>query len=279
MPTANLDQTQRLLWQLITAPEGAAAGLPQLTPADRRAVEALVHGDGRLSAMERMDIYADMYFYRLRDCFQDDFPAVYAVIGAANFHNLVTDYLIDCPPSHFSLRYAAQQLPGFVAAHPLCRRWPYLGDLASLEWSIIDAFDAADAPLLEPEVLAGIAPQDWADLRFELTPSLRVLALRWPAHEVWQRIQGGAAIDAVQPAPTWVRVWRRDLRIFHHAIDALEHAALTAVAYGEPFADVCGRVAELGADSASAERVAGFLRGWLQDGLLSGVGVAPRRAT
>lgn len=270
-----LEQTQQLLWKLITAPEGAADGMARLTPAERQASETLVRGDGRLSALERIDVYADMYFYRLRDALKEDFPAVCAVIGEDNFHNLITDYLFECPPSHFSLRYAGQALPGFVSRHPLALRWPYLGDVARLEWSIIDAFDAADAPPLEQQALAGIAPQRWADLRLELTPTLRLLALGWPVHDVWERSQRQAAVDEIHAAPTWIRVWRQDLRVFHRAIDVLEHAALAALAGGEPFGNVCEAVAAPDSAADGAQRVFGFLRQWLADGLLTGVAVPP----
>ena len=274
MAAVTLDQTQQLVWKLITAPEGAADGLAQLTPAERGAAGVLVRGDGRLSALERIDIYADMYFYRLRDALKEDFPAVCAIVGEANFHNLITDYLIEYPPSHFSLRYAGQHLPGFVSAHPLALQWPYVADLARLEWSIIDAFDAVDAQPLEQQALAGIAPERWAQLRFELTPSLRLLALRWPVHDVWERTQRQASVDDVGAAPTWIRVWRQDLRVFHRAIDALEHAALTALASREPFADVCEHVAP-DDETAGAERVFGFLRQWLGEGVLTGLAVPP----
>ena len=119
MPTPSLTQTQRLLWQLLTAPEGAGAGLAQLTPAERAVGEAFVRGDDRLSATERIDVYADMYFYRIRDSLKEDFVTLHAVIGEARFHNLITDYLLAYPPSHFSLRYAGQHVPAFLQTHAL----------------------------------------------------------------------------------------------------------------------------------------------------------------
>src|SRR5262249_19002276 len=74
-----LSQTQALLGKLITAPEGAAAGLAALSAQERAVCERLVRADERLSAIERVDIYADMYFYRIRDALKDDFAAVASV--------------------------------------------------------------------------------------------------------------------------------------------------------------------------------------------------------
>ena len=72
-----LRELQAVFWQLITAPTGTAAGAAELAAAGRIPGEdlaGLVRGDGRLDAVGRVDVYADMYFYRLRDCLAEDFP-------------------------------------------------------------------------------------------------------------------------------------------------------------------------------------------------------------
>jgi hypothetical protein len=267
MSAPTLAQTQQLLWKLITAPEGAAAGLAQLGPAQGAHARALVAGDERLSAVERLDIYANMYFYRLRDALAEDFAAVRAVVGEGNFHNLATDYLIAHPPAHFSLRYAGQHLPSFLLRHPLSRRWPHLVDLAQLEWAILDAFDAADAPVLEPATLAAVPSEGWPALRFQLTPSLRLLQLKWPADEVWKQVQREETPAAPARAAVSLRVWRQDLRVYHRRIDAAERAALVAIQSAASFADVCETIT---ACDVGADRVSALLHTWLDDGLLSG---------
>lgn len=272
MSAPSLDLTQRLLWKLITAPEGAAAGRAGLTASERVTAERLVRADERLSAIERIDIYANMYFYRIRDCLKEDFAALCAVVGADNFHNLITDYLLAHPPVHFSLRYAGRHLPDFVALHHLSQQWPYLADLARLEWSILDAFDAADAPPLDAAALAAVAAERWPELRFQLTPSLRVLRLGWPVQEIWHHAQRGESPSALRPEDTALRVWRQDLRVFHRPMDAAETAGLLAVAAAAPFAAVCEQITlydDAGADAA-AQRAFSLISQWLTDGLLTG---------
>jgi len=227
-----------------------------------------VAGDERLSAVERLAVYANMYFYRLREALAEDFAAVCAVVGKGNFHNLTTDYLMAHPPSHFSLRYAGQHLPAFLLRHPLSRRWPFLADLAQLEWAILDAFDAADAPVLAPTILAAVPPESWAALRFQLTPSLRLLQMDWPADEVWKQVQREGTPAAPARAAVSVRVWRQDFRVYHRRIDAAERAALAAILTGASFAEVCEKITTC---DLGAERVSALLQAWLDDGLLSGV--------
>jgi len=271
----NLEQTQRILWQLITAPEGAAAGLASLDPVERRVGASLLRGGGRLSPVERLEIYADMYFYRLRDALQEDFAALHAVVGAARFHNLVTDFLLAHPPAHFSLRYAGQHLPAFVGTHAVSERWPFVGQLAALEWAILEAFDAPDASPLDVAALQEVPPGDWPSLRFDLTPSLQRLHIDWRVDELLRRLQDGATPPAPDASPAWLRVWRQDLRVFHRPIDGVEVDALDAAASGATFAAVCGRVGDLVGESAGTERAVQLLETWCTDGLITGCSLAP----
>lgn len=268
MSTPSLAETQALLWTLLTAPEGVAAGLARLDPAQHARALLLVRGDQRLSAVERLDVYANMYFYRLRDCLKEDFVATCAVVGEANFHNLITDYLLVHPPAHFSLRYAGQHVPAFMNGHPLSESWPYLADLATLEWSITEAFDAPDAAPLTAATLATIPEDRWAMLRFAVSPSLRLLDLRWPVHEIWRQTQDGETPGSVEPARTVLRVWRQDLRVFHRPIDADEHAGICALVAGASFADVCERIIEAD-ESGGPERAFSLLSAWISDGVLT----------
>ncbi len=265
----SLDQTQRLFWKLITAPEGVAAGRATLPVSDRADADRLARADTRLSAVERLDIYADMYFYRIRDCLKEDFPAVAAVVGETAFHNLITDYLLAHPSTHFSLRYVGRQLPAFVRQHALIERWPYLADLALLEWTIMEAFDAPDAEPITPTSLATVAADRWAELRFDATPSLRMLRLQWPVHEAWARTQREEDVSEVHAAPTVIRVWRQDLRVFHRPVDVTESAALDALTSGATFAETCESIAAVAGDAPPADRAVALLHNWLADGLLT----------
>ena len=93
----------------------------------------VIAGDDRLSAEERVNIYANMYFYRILEVLEEDFPATRAVLGPERFHNLVTGYLIEYPPAHFSISYAGNHLADFLGDHPLREEFPFLENLARLE--------------------------------------------------------------------------------------------------------------------------------------------------
>ena len=123
----DLRKTQDLFWSLITAPEGVRPGLEGLVrrgEAPSSILDEVFAGDERLSPADRLDIYANMYFFRLLDCLREDFPKVAAAVGDDRFHNLATDFLLRHPSGHPSLRELGRRLPRFVADHALGAAFP-----------------------------------------------------------------------------------------------------------------------------------------------------------
>lgn len=271
MEKPSLADVQRLLSKLIVAPEGVAAGLDLLGERELATWAELVRGDERLSPVERLDIYANMYFFRLRDCLAEDYPAVAAVLGEDRFHNLVTDYLLAHRPAHYSLRYAGRHLPSFIATTALLERWPYLAELAALEWAVLEAFDAPDAGCLEAEALRSLAPEQWPQLRFQFTASLGLQSCEWPVQELWERVQAGQAAGDIEPSPTRLRIWRQGYRVFQRRIDTAETRALTSLRAGDSFGAACTVLAEEVGEATAGERMAELLMTWLGDGLFCAV--------
>jgi hypothetical protein len=271
MEPPTLSDTQRLLWRLITAPSGVADCLRRMGEGAgplAGGLDTLLDGDAVLPATRRLDIYANMYFFRLLDALREDFPVLATTLGAEEFHNLVTDYLLQHPPTHPSLRWAGLHLPRHLQQHRLADSFPHAAELATFEWALVEAFDAADDDLLAPEALAELAPEGWAALRLRMSPSLQLLALENAVHETWQTVRDGGSAAAPATRAAFVRVWRRDLRVFHREIERDEFVALQASATGETFAALCERMAELVGEEPAARRMGDLLQVWLADGLL-----------
>ena len=285
---ADLTRVQALFWRLLTAPEGVASGAAQLVrsgelgsedlsflirpdPADRKG--------GQLGSVERLDIYADMYFYRLRDALAEDFARLKRRIGDTSFHNLVTDYLWAHPSRHFSLRELGRALPEFVRGHALEREFPALADLAALEWARVDVFDEADAlPLSQQELLeGGVSAPD--AFRIGLIPAARLQVVDTRVLPLWKRLDTDEAAPTVDPLPDGdgasgsVLVWRRDAAIIHRSLPADEAECLGAVAAGGvSLAQLGERLVAVQPDDVSeqgvAERFAALLSLWAQDSVL-----------
>lgn len=271
-----LRRVQDAFWDLIAAPEGVRQGLTALeaegvlAPSD---VEAWFLGDERADALSRLDIYASMYFYRLKDALAEDFPNLVAHLGQDRWHDLVTDFVLAHPSTRPSLRWVGEPLPAFLASHPLSGTRPYLSDLAALEWARSDVFQQLDTPPLDRAALGAVPPEAWAGLTLLPIAALHVVRARWNVAALWRRLEDGEAVEpgSVEARDQAILVWRLDLVVHHRSLEEDEARALEALVARATFAEVCEAIAGGGGDvEAAAERAAGFLGSWLEDELLSG---------
>jgi hypothetical protein len=273
-----LHDTQAHFHALVTARDDVAA-IAARDAAAREWVDAAVAGDARLSAVERLDVYARMYFVRLHDLLRDEFARTAAVIGDQAFHGLVTEYLVACPPGHPSLREAGARLSAFLATHALAGERPWLAELARLERARLEVFDGRDAAPVSLAALRAVPPERFGALRFHLIPAHRLLAGRFTISETW-RAAKDAANDSEPPAagdappaeaPELLIVWRRDGEVLHRAAGAEEARWLPALAdpAGLLFESLCAALAESSAsDAAAAARAFELCAGWIADGVL-----------
>ncbi len=258
----DLQATQTLFWQLIMAPKGVAAGAAELRARgtlESESLEFFVRGDERLGAAARLDVYANMYFYRLRDCLAEDFPKLAAHIGSDHFHNLVTDYLLRHPSRHPSLRELGRALPRFLALHPVGDLFSAAPDLAVLEWARVDVFDEIDA------VALGVAELlNCGEAALRGIPALRLISIDPRALQIWR--DGGSSETA---DPVWVLVWRRDLEVHHRSIEADEAECLQQLAgSGADLAELGEQIAAARPEGEAAERLAQLLGRWAANRIL-----------
>ena len=269
-----LAETQARVWRLIAWPEGVREGLAQ-EPPGTAPLATLIVSDERLPAEERLEVYANAYFYRIHDVLAEDFPTLAALLGADDFHDLATSYLAVHPSTHPSLRHVGRSLSGFLAAHDAASsfrgRFPFAADCARFEAATEDVFDAAEAPTASREALGQLAPEAWDRMQLKLRPSVRLLALDWPVHEARRAVREGEPLPQLSPAPTHLCLWRRDEQVVTRELEAEELLALRPLEAGIEFGALCARVAGdrgSGSEEEAVARVAGWLTGWTDAGLL-----------
>ncbi|HVV48278.1 MAG TPA: DNA-binding domain-containing protein [Polyangia bacterium] len=261
-----LAEVQARFYALVTARDDVTVSAAR-APETARAIEAMVSGDARLPAAARLQIYADMYFARLRDVLAEEYPKTLAVVGAAAFQDLVADYLAACPPNDPSLREAGARLPDFLSGHAAAAERPWIAELARLERARLELFDGPDAEPLTFEALRACPPEAFAALPLRLVPSHARLATRFDVAALWRSDDPRA--DTPAPAPARLIVWRRDGDVLHRSADPeeadwLDRLASTAVSFGA----LCEALAESRTDEAAAARAFELVGRWATDGLL-----------
>lgn len=264
-----LNQLQSILYRLITAASGVAEGLAAEGSMPPGGLDALVLGDDRLSAEDRVDIYANMYFYRLLDVLKEDFPATLRVLGDDNFHNLATGYLLDYPPTEPSVQYCGRNLAAFLRNHPLRKNAPFIADLAALERAVVEVFHGPDAPAFEADELRAIAPEKWPALMMRIHPAVQVLRLAYRVAKLLRAVEEEREWKPADAGAVEVIVWRRDSRVLYRELEKVEERAFADLVSGAPFAKICELVAEDSPTRDPVEELNRLLARWLADGILT----------
>jgi len=264
---ASLASQQTALLALVT---GRDAGL--VVPD----ASALVVGDARATADERVHVYFHMYRARIVEALESQFPRLARQLGADAFAELAAAYISDEPSRHPSLRYVGERLPGWLAARRADA--PTLAGLGTLEWARADVFDLADDAKLSLEDVRGWPMERFAELPLHLVTAHRLMTVPAGTAALWDSLGDdvvGAAADAVAgslaPETESLLVWREGTVVYHRLVDAAEHAALRLAAAGSHFGVVCeALLATHGEDGAVAQSYT-WMSTWLADGLVQAV--------
>jgi hypothetical protein len=230
-----------------------------------------------LSPVERVGIYANAYFYRLHDVLKEDFPCIYTIIGDVDFHNLITGYLTEYPPTEPSVLHAGRHLPGYIQTTNdrncgLISCWPFLTDLARLERTCLEVFHGADAEVLEQAWLCTLPPDSWPSLRIRLHPAARLLDLEWQLDLLMAAIKEKQQWEPPPQTSNTLLVWRQNGQVHHRRIERGEHIALKAARSGIDFGSICARLADELEPTAGTVDLPEIIRriftGWVCDGIL-----------
>ena len=267
----SLGEIQQRLWRLIAWPEGVREALRQES-LDAPPLETLIKSDERLAAADRLDVYANAYFYRIHDVVAEDFATLASALGEENFHDLVTSYLAVHPSESPSLRWIGMRLPGFLAEHDAASSiraaCPFAADLATYEWATGAVFDAADTEAARREDLAAVPPEEWDALPIELRPCVRLLHLGWPVQLLRAAQREERQLPEIDPEPTALCLWRHDERVAHRELDPGESRALGVANAGIDFGSLCVAVAEDVGEDEAPSLAATWLARWIDDGLI-----------
>jgi len=221
----------------------------------------------------RMGIYHDAYRLRLIEALRSDYPALHHLLGAADFEAAARAY-IDCHRSPYhNVRWYGGELADFLNTTIPWRKQPWIAEMARFEWSMLAAFDAAEAEVLTTEAMGRFAPAEWPALRFRAHPSVRLLALAFDTPALWKTHKAGGEVCGIEPAAPrcdWL-IWRRQRETYFRSLPREENKALRFLLDGQSFAGICEQIDD--ADGNAALRAASFLKTWISEELLSAAAV------
>jgi Putative DNA-binding domain len=218
-----------------------------------------------------LGIYRDAYTLRLIEVLGNDHEQLRTYMGADRFEPMARAYIASVPSRNPNARWFSHKFPEFLNAHETYAREPVLADLAALERALNDAFDGADAPVLSMAGLAAIPAERWGELSFVCNPTATCLQVSTNVEAIWSALKAGKPPPAIAPAAEGVHIlaWRNERTALFRSLGSEEAMMWLETAKGASFASLCQLLAAYDDPPSAPARAAGFLKGWLDAGLLS----------
>jgi len=224
-----------------------------------------------LSAERRLDIYYHGYRLRLIEVLADTFERVALYIGEESFEAAAAVYIAQHPSGTRNLRDYGTAFPAFLARY--FADDSEVAELAEMDIRLRYTFDGTDADPLRVTDLAATQPHEWDGVVFTLHPTASFQTFHWNTTAIWQHISNEQTPPAatVLEAPVPWLFWRKELQPHFRSLSNEEHAALQAIRDGHSFGAVCANLSAAYPELDISPRIAGWLRAWLDDGVLSKV--------
>lgn len=199
------------------------------------------------------------------------YPVVQMLVGEEFFGGLTQAYGRAHPSDNGDLNLFGAHFASFLAGFAHVADYPYLPDMARLEWAMHRAHYGASAEAVGAEQLAAVAPEQLEAARLSLHPACHLLSSEWAVVPLWLAHQPGAAAAFPQQmaAPSYGMVVRPHWKTLLQPLAPASHAALAVLAGGGDFGAALDAAFELD-DNFD---VGGQLQQWIAQQLIVDIAV------
>lgn len=117
------------------------------------------------------------------------YPVCRKIMGEQYFQEIAKIYLEQYPSYSANLNDYGAHLSGVLAHSSFIVEWPYLIDLARLEWQLHCIFIGADEPFFDWQTLATISSVQHTDLIFHRPVNSALIYSSFPIDRIWKSKQ------------------------------------------------------------------------------------------
>ena len=192
----------------------------------------------QMVAERRFAAYRRNVIGNWRSALGSSYPVVVQLLGPSRFRELADQYIVTHSSGSGDLNAYGSELASLIDASSLRDELPYLADIARLEWALLVAYGAADAPDFDFAALASVPVDVQAELQLQVWPAAVVLVSLWPLVDIWRAHQSAPdqrdlALAAIDPLPSseprYALTARSEGNVFAVALSAGEAAFLRAL--------------------------------------------------
>ncbi len=103
--------------------------------------------------VKRYNVYRNNVTVSLIDALAAIYPAVQRITGSEFFRTMARFHVRAVPPVSPLLFEYGRDFPDFIESYEYAKEMPWLGDVASMERAWLDAYHAADMPVLLAQIV------------------------------------------------------------------------------------------------------------------------------
>jgi len=220
--TLQLDDLQQWFYDAITHINGVEEGAVQSTALNSyQAVDdpivAIIKPSETLTAADRLAIYRNAYFLRLKGVFEAEYPVLKFALGEELFEKFVLYFIQENPPQSYTLHELSSQFVAFLkATQPEEDRaaiWPsFLMELASIERIFQEVYQGSGT---EGESLKVV---DWNS-----NPSLRLMKCVFPVHLFIQQFRQFGTAEMPAEKTSYLAIYRQNYKVLMKEVTAEEY--------------------------------------------------------
>jgi hypothetical protein len=190
--------------------------MPALLDLQRSFLDAIVSGDpsgladavigNGLTPAQRLRVYRNNTFITLTEALAAAYPAIVRLVDRSFFNFAATQFIPGNLPDRPCLFEYGGNFAKFLAGFAPVADYPYLPDVARLEWAVNTAWNAPLRTPLAFDALARAATGAGETLRLSL--DAQYLSSDWNVDEIWQASRAGADTDPLpvsQPVRLQIR--------------------------------------------------------------------------
>ena len=176
------------------------------------------------------------------------YPTVLALLGEDFFMAMADVYTHSTDSTSANLHEEGHVFAEFIAQFAPTQAYPYLSDVAQLDWAMHQAHYADDHVGLSAAILAEQV-QTLAQLKLQLHPALHVIESQWPIASLFAMHHDGEKPQDLYHGES-VLIWRDQYQIIDAAQAAFFHALMQQVTLEDAL--LAGAAINEGFDPASS---------------------------
>lgn len=158
-------------------------------------VAQFVQGESAQNTDERLEVYRNNTFVSLKSALLSIYPITAELVSIEYFRYITDLFIKTCPPQQGALVFYGSNFPDFLHGHESSSSFPFLKDMAVLEWYLHESFGAEDDDLLGPEDMTENTLSNIENLTFQKASHVGLMKSDYAIYSLYEAVKNNYNIE------------------------------------------------------------------------------------